>query len=391
MEKQPDQLVQPVPVPDRFSFFSSQTLKATTSPTWEGLFPKGNLDHIFQETQKTRPDPSRSIWWFDIRDATNADVGLVSQALSIHPLTAEDAALREPREKVEVFKNYYLISFQTLVNRDASECERPDIPATAEIYILAFQYGVVTFSPSGCNHVERVRQRAHKMHDWTTLTSDWICYALMSAPLSLSPAQSTTNNPLSDDIVDNFEPFTRSAESESEAIEDQVYIARLDDVKELIPQVDSLRKKITHIIRCLNGKVDVLNGFVKRCQSPDKPAVFPDGDLLLYLGDVQDHLVTTMSTLNHIDEIIGRSQANSLAQISATNLRVSYTINSVMSKVTVLATIFVPCHLVTGMFGMNVEVPGQNTEGLSWFFGIVGAFVAFMVVCMAVAAKFRLL
>ncbi|KAJ5667776.1 uncharacterized protein N7477_006346 [Penicillium maclennaniae] len=386
MEKQHTTSVE---VLDRFSLFSSQTLKATTSPTWDGLFPDGNLDHIFQETQKTRPDPSRPIWWFDIRDATDADVGLISQALSIHPLTAEDIAIREPREKVEVFKNYYLISFQTIVDNYKRECEKPDIPATAEIYILVFQYGVVTFSPSGCKHVDRVRDRVRKMHDWTILSSDWICYALMYVR-SVHSLEATTDKP-SDDIVDSFEPFTRSAEIESEAIEDQVYCARVDDVKTLIPQVNVLRKKITHIIRCLHGKVDVLNGFVKRCQSPDKPPVFPDGDLLLYLGDVQDHLITTLSTLSHIDEIIGRSQANSLAQLSATNLRVSYNINSVMSKVTVLATMFVPCHLVTGMFGMNVNVPGQDTAGLSWFFGIVGAFVAFMIVCMAVAAKLRLL
>lgn len=130
---------------------------------------------------------------------------------------------------------------------------------------------------------------------------------------------------------------------------------------------------------------------MKRCQATDKHPAFPDGEMLLYLGDVQDHLVTTMSTLFHIDEIIGRSQANCLAQLSATNLRVSYKINSVLSKVTVLATIFVPCHLVTGMFGMNVEVPGQDVEGLSWFFGIVGAFVAFFIICMGFAARFRLL
>lgn len=195
----------------------------------------------------------------------------------------------------------------------------------------------------------------------------------------------------SDDIVDSFEPLTRSVEAEAEAIEDQVFIARIDDVKELIPQVDVLRKKITHIIRCLHGKVDVLKGFVKRCQAPDKHPVFPGGDLLLYLGDVQDHLVTTLSTLSHIDEIIGRSQANCLAQLSATNLRVSLVINSAMSKVTVLATIFVPCHLVTGMFGMNVTVPGQDVPGLGWFFGIVGVFVAFMVISMGFAAKFKLL
>lgn len=178
MEKQPEVKTAET-APDRFSFFSSQTLKATASPTWDGLLPDGHLDHIFQETQKSRPDPSRPIWWFDIRDATDADISLVSQALSIHPLTAEDIAIREPREKVEVFKNYYLISFQTLVDRNHGEGERPSIPATAEIYILVFQYGVVTFSPSGCTHVNRVRERARKMHDPTILSSDWICYALM--------------------------------------------------------------------------------------------------------------------------------------------------------------------------------------------------------------------
>ncbi|OQD89502.1 hypothetical protein PENANT_c002G10968 [Penicillium antarcticum] len=358
--------------PDRFSFFSSQTKEVTTSSTWDALFPGGNLDHMTQEKHKGRPDPNQPIWWIDIRDATEEDVDVVAQALSIHPLTAEDIAIREPREKVDVFKNYYLISFQTLV-ANATKQERPGIPVSAALYIIVFQYGVVTFSPSGSGHVTRARDRICKMHDPSILTSDWVCYAMI------------------DDIIDSFEPMTRAAEAESEAIEDQVFIARIDDAKELIPQVDSLRKRITHIIRCLHGKVDVLSGFVKRCQSPDKHPVFPDGDLLLYLGDVQDHLVTTLSTLGHIDEIIGRSQANCLAQLSATNLRLSLTINSGLSKVTLLATIFVPCHLVTGMWGMNVEVPGQEDHGLGWFFGIIGCFAAFMVVCVAMAWRYKLL
>lgn len=130
---------------------------------------------------------------------------------------------------------------------------------------------------------------------------------------------------------------------------------------------------------------------MKRCEAPDRSPVFPGGELLLYLGDVQDHLVTTLSTLGHIDEIIGRSQGNCLAQLSASSLRISLTINSALSKVTLIATVFVPCHLVTGLWGMNVEVPGQEDSGLTWFFGIVGCFVAFMVICLGVAAKYKLL
>lgn len=199
-------------------------------------------------------------------------------------------------------------------------------------------------------------------------------------------------NKNSDDIVDSFEPVSSAAATEAEAIEDQVFIARIDDIQDLIPRIEALRKKVTHTVRYLSTKVDVLSGFLKRCQAADKALpVFPDGELILYLGDVQDHLVTTLSTLSHIDQIIGRSQANCLAQLSATNLQVSLTVNSAMSKVTILATIFVPCHLVTGMFGMNVQVPGQDVSNLNWFFGIVGLFVAFMVVCMGFAVKYKLL
>lgn len=183
----------------------------------------------------------------------------------------------------------------------------------------------------------------------------------------------------------------RAASLEAEGIEDQVFIARVDDAKILIPRVDNLRKKITHLIHCLNGKGDVLNGFVKRCKAKDKHPVFPDGDLLLYLGDVQDHLVTTMSNLSHFDEIVGRSQANCLAHLSATNLRMSLNINKVISKVSVLATIFVPMHLVTALWGMNVEVPGQETHGVAWFFGIFGVLMAFMVFFVFVSGKLKFL
>jgi Mg2+ and Co2+ transporter CorA len=168
--------------PDRFSFFSSQTKEVTTSSTWDALFPDGNLDHMTQEKQKGRPDPNQPIWWIDICDASEGDVDVVAQALSIHPLTAEDIAIREPREKVDVFKNYYLISFQTLVS-SATKQERPSIPVSAALYILVFQYGVVTFSPSGSGHVTRARDRVRKMHDPSILTSDWVCYAMMYVAL----------------------------------------------------------------------------------------------------------------------------------------------------------------------------------------------------------------
>ena len=39
----------------------------------------------------------------------------------------------------------------------------------------------------------------------------------------------------------------------------------------------------------------------------------------------------------------------------------------VLGKLTVLGTIVLPMNIITGMWGMNVLVPGQDTENLYWF------------------------
>ena len=39
----------------------------------------------------------------------------------------------------------------------------------------------------------------------------------------------------------------------------------------------------------------------------------------------------------------------------------------VLGKLTVLGTIVLPMNIVTGMWGMNVLVPGQDIDNLYWF------------------------
>lgn len=60
----------------------------------------------------------------------------------------------------------------------------------------------------------------------------------------------------------------------------------------------------------------------------------------------------------------------------------------VLGKLTVLGTIVLPMNIITGMWGMNVWVPGQDIEGdLTWFFCITAGLAMFGVVCYVVAKK----
>lgn len=48
----------------------------------------------------------------------------------------------------------------------------------------------------------------------------------------------------------------------------------------------------------------------------------------------------------------------------------------VLGKLTVLGTIVLPMNIITGMWGMNVEVPGQKVGNLLWFWSSKFSFSA---------------
>lgn len=348
--------------PTRFGFFSSESQTTVHAAELGDLvLPGDSFRDLFQL------GPEGGVWWLDVVNPTEAELDAISKAFSIHPLTQEDIQTQEAREKVELFKQYYFVCFRTFYQMDKTSEEFLE---PVNFYMVVFRDGVLTFSFVDNPHASNVRKRIGKLRDYVSLSSDWICYAMI------------------DDIVDSFGPVIRDVELESEAIEDHVFIARVDDFESFLPRIGGLRKKVMSLMRLLGGKADVIRGFSKRCN--EQYSVTPRGDIGLYLGDIQDHVVTMMSNLGHFEKMLSRSHTNYLAQLNVTNLALGNHVNKVLSKVTLIATILVPMNLICGLFGMNVNVPGKDDGGLAWFFGIIGVMAALVVVSMGLARWQRL-
>jgi magnesium transporter len=356
-EKELVETLQNTNEPTRFGFFSSESQTTVHAADLGDLvLPGDTFRDLFQL------GPEGGVWWLDVVNPTDDELGAISRAFNIHPLTQEDIQTQEAREKVELFKQYYFVCFRTFYQMDKTSEEFLE---PVNYYMVVFRDGVLTFSFVDNPHASNVRKRIGKLRDYVSLSSDWICYAMI------------------DDIVDSFGPVIRDVEVESEAIEDHVFIARVDDFESFLPRIGGLRKKVMSLMRLLGGKADVIRGFSKRCN--EQYAMTPRGDIGLYLGDIQDHVVTMMSNLAHFEKMLSRSHTNYLAQLNVTNIALGNHVNKVLSKVTLIATILVPMNLICGLFGMNVEVPGKNTAGLGWFFGILGVMGGIVVVSMALA------
>ena len=342
----------------RFSFFASEIEHTIHTPEIGDLI---DSETTFRDLFEIPPEGGA--WWLDVQSPTEDELEMFQKAFGIHKLTAEDIHSQEPREKVELFQKYYFVCFRSFFQADPGS-EKFLTPVN--IYMVVFRDGIITFSYDSTPHAEGVRKRIGKNRNYIDLTADWICYALV------------------DNIVDSFGPVIRTIELETDQIEDQVFTARHADFSELLRQIGECRKRVMSIMRLLGGKADVIKGFAKRCN--EQYSVAPRGEIGLYLGDIQDHVVTMMSSLGHFEKMLSRSHANYLAQLSVDQIQQGTKANEVLGKITLIATVLVPLNLVCGLFGMNVNVPGKNTDGLSWFWGIIG-FLALCVATSLIVAK----
>jgi len=346
---------------NRFTFFSSEIDETIHAPELGGLLMPGETFRDIFEL-----GPEGGVWWLDMLNPTEEEIFAVCGAFRVHPLTREDITTQETREKVELFKSYYFVCFRSFYALDKKS---EDYLEPINIYAVVCREGLLTFSFCQNPHAAHVRKRIGRLRDYVNLSADWICYALI------------------DEIVDSFAPVLREIERETDTIEDSVFTARFEDSRAILQQIGECRKRVMSLLRLLGGKADVIRGFAKKCN--DAYAVAPRGDVGLYLSDVQDHVVTMMSNLGHFEKMLSRSHSNHLSQISLHHIEQGSQANGLLGKITVFATVLVPLNLVAGLFGMNVNVPGKNAEGLSWWFGILGVMLGFALVFVAFAKKMK--
>jgi magnesium transporter len=255
---------------------------------------------------------SRPIWWLDVLSPTDAEMKILSKAFSIHPLSAEDIMMQEVREKVELFRNYYFVNYRTFEQDTNSE----DYMEPVNMYVVVFREGVISFHFSQTPHPANVRRRIRQLTDYLILTTDWISYAIIDditdayAPLAERIEEEVDD--IDEAILDMHTAHEKSmtakpknskfpeytAEKQSDAGEHNPTI----EAGDMLRRVGECRKKVMSLYRLLGNKADVIKGFAKRCN--EQWEIAPRSEIGLYLGDIQDHIVTMTGNLSHYEKYV---------------------------------------------------------------------------------------
>lgn len=178
-------------------------------------------------------------------------------------------------------------------------------------------------------------------------------------------------------------------EQEISIIEDSFSLARADDIGPVLQQIYGCRRKIVAIRRLLDGKIDVIKSFARHCNEHFSVTAY--NKIALYFGDILDHVTTMVSNPVHFEKMLSRSHSNYLAQLSVDSGVAGTRTIEALSKLTFIATILVPLNILCSLFGMNIPIPGKNTDGLDWWFGILGGILGIIVVCLLIAKRMKII
>ncbi|KAI7829594.1 hypothetical protein BC939DRAFT_12095 [Gamsiella multidivaricata] len=348
-----------IPLDDAYRFTLYSTASVTVhAQTLGEIPPRGQtLSNMLQA----------GYFWLDVLAPTDEEIRMLSQVFRIHPLTTEDILMEEGREKCEMFLNYYFVCFRTFVLDPNSH----NYLQALSVYTLVFPAGIISYHFRPVPHCRNVRKRIRHLKERIEVTPDWINYAII------------------DDIVDTFAPLIRQVEAEVDMIDELVLILKESEQTDMLRRIGNCRKRVMSLLRLLTGKADVIKGLIKRYEG--RMGRKSMGEIGLFMGDIQDHIITMLQNLSHYEKILSRSHSNYLAQINIEMTSASNETNDVLTKLTVLGSILLPMNLVTGLWGMNVPVPGQESDDLTWFFWIVTAIFMAASLFLLIARKTRLL
>ena len=288
-----------------------------------------------------RPDAPETLW-VDIESAGEPEHRLLAETFQFHELAIEDALAEAHHPKIEAYGDVLYLILHGIA---AGKRDRGFVTHDVDFF-LGRNY-LVTVHKETSRSIEAERQ---------------ICLRNINV---LREGPGALLHRIVDRLVDHYGPEVDGLEDRVEKIERTIFGG-----SQRSPLRDLLRLKadIASLRRVTLPQRDAIGRLARR-----EFAQIPDS-LAYRFRDVYDHFVRlTEEAIFLQDRVTGLLDAHLSIQ--------SNRLNAVMKVLTVIATIFMPLTVLTGMYGMNVglpQFPGGGAAQFWWVFGIMGVTSAAM-------------
>jgi magnesium transporter len=267
--------------------------------------------------------------WINIERPGALERAWLEEHFDFHALDLEDVLSRNQRPKIDVYDDYlFIVLHLPVFDRTAGRL------GAGELDVFVGPDYVVTLPNQPLQPVEylfeRCRTKEELREQLFARGSGYLLYRLV------------------DDAFDYCFPMLRKIGNKLDALEDDIFEGRSDEV---VRDISNVKQEIINFRKVIRPQRPVLRDLEKVKQR----YLASDIDLEIYFDDVVDAHERIWDMLeNYKEVIVGLEETNESV--------ISHSLNDILRVLTSISVVILPLTLIASVMGMNSWVPFEHEE-----------------------------
>src|SRR3954469_5499529 len=318
----------------------------------------GRRDELISAAAQAEPQAPRveqidssGLRWVNIERPGALERSWLEENFDFHALDLEDVLSRNQRPKIDVYDDYlFIVLHLPIFDPKAGRL------GTGELDLFVGPDYVVTIPNLPLQPVEylfeRCRAKEELREQLFSRGSGYLLYRLV------------------DDSFDYCFPMLRKIGNKLDALEDQIFEERAEEV---VRDISNVKQEIINFRKVVRPQRPVLRELEKVKQR----YLASDFDLEIYFDDIVDAHERIWDMLENYKEV-----AEALEETNESVI--SHRLNDILRVLTSISVVILPLTLIASVMGMNTWVPDQGDPG--GFFVVLGLMA---LVLIGLVAYFR--
>jgi magnesium transporter len=289
-----------------------------------------------------RPAPelnAHGLTWIHLERPTQEEMSALAERFGWHPLDVEDVLSRRQRPKIDEYADYrFVVLHFPVYDKTVGRLN------AAELDVFIGPDYLVTLPNVELLPVTRLFLRSSEDEELRdnlfSKGSGYLLYHVL------------------DDLFDYCFPILDKIGYKLDRIEDEMFEGRSEEIVRDISNVKQEIISYRKIIKPERATLRLLERHVER---------FLPEELELYFDDIVDAAERIWDLLDNFKEVVEALEDTNESVISHRQ-------NDVLRLLTIFSVTLLPLTVVTGVFGMNVDFPGESTQVSFWI--VLGAMAA---------------